>query len=75
MGGSSRDDTNTAANALALCRDCHTLVESHRYVAKVMGWLVPQGADPGLRPVIRHGRRVNLGVDGEVNETEPRFLF
>lgn len=51
-GGSSRDDTNTASNALALCRGCHSLVENHRNVAKMFGWLVDQGVRPAAQEVL-----------------------
>lgn len=63
-GGSRRADTNTAANALGLCRDCHRLVESYRALAKVLGWLVPQGAAPDTYAVIYRGERMLLTDDG-----------
>lgn len=42
MGGSGRDDTNTAANALAACRACHMWVESNREWAIENGFLLGQ---------------------------------
>lgn len=65
-GGSRRADTNTAANGLGLCRQCHRIVEQYRALAKVLGWLLPQTADPASSPVVRRGERVLLTDDGGI---------
>jgi len=54
-GGSTADDTNTAANGLGICQRCHDMTESRRTVALDRGWLVRQGHDPAAVPVLRHG--------------------
>jgi 5-methylcytosine-specific restriction enzyme A len=59
MGGSRRVDTNTAANALAICRRCHNRVESMRNWARDNGFVIPQHADPAVEPV---WWRCNVGV-------------
>ena len=52
MGGSSDPATNSPANLVLLCRDCHRWVESHRSAARMSGWLVPQGQDPAAVVVL-----------------------
>lgn len=69
-GGSRREETNRAANGLGLCRDCHRLIESYRTVAKKLGWLIPQGAEPAMRSVIYRGQRVLLDDDGNIEYLE-----
>jgi hypothetical protein len=64
MGGSSRDDTNTAANCLALCVGCHQHIESNRKEALSLGWLVHQGDTPEHAPVFRRGQWCWLTADG-----------
>lgn len=66
MGGSRDGETNLASNALGLGRDCHRMVESHRYVAQLMGWLVSQRDRPSSVAVIYRGLRSYLRDDGEV---------
>lgn len=68
-GGTRRSDTNTAANALGLCRDCHRLIELNRTVSLVMGWLVPQNASPAVHSVVYRGERVFLTDGGAVVTT------
>ena len=64
-GGSKAADTNTAANALALCTECHTWIESNRVKALEVGWLVHQGHNPATVPVLRFGSDwVLLADDG-----------
>lgn len=63
-GGTRRADTNTAANGLGLCRSCHRLIESHRTIAVMLGWLVPQHADPESMPVLYRGVFSRLNTDG-----------
>lgn len=77
-GGTRRPETNSAANLLLLCGDgvagCHGRIESHRSLAYSMGWLVHQGQDPALVPVVVHGAGsttnpwVLLTTDGEYRE-------
>lgn len=67
MGGSKDWLTNTPANGILLCPDCHRFIESHREKALALGWLVPQGADPQRVPVLYHSHRwVRLTTDGTV---------
>lgn len=49
-GGSRRDDTNLASNALCLCPRCHDWVESHRLVAMDNGWVIPNNRRPPINP-------------------------
>jgi hypothetical protein len=46
MGGTTRDDTNTASNGLWLCNACHRWAESHRTDALLVGVLVLQIQSP-----------------------------
>lgn len=63
-GGTRRLDTNTPANGLGLCRECHRLCESHRKIAIMCGWLVSQHSDPETIPVLYRGEYRRLTVDG-----------
>ncbi|MBC7723705.1 MAG: hypothetical protein H7146_03010, partial [Burkholderiaceae bacterium] len=51
MGGTSRASSNTAANALHLCAECHGEIESFRDVGAEMGHIVGQNSDPAGCPV------------------------
>lgn len=65
MGGSKDPLTNTAANGVLLCTDCHRFVESHREEGLTLGWLVPQGVDPRTVPVLYQGSQyLYLATDG-----------
>jgi len=64
MGGSSREDTNNAANALHLCVGCHQWIESNRAEAVEMGWLVRQESKPLHMPVLLRGEWVWLDDAG-----------
>lgn len=64
MGGSKRADTNSPANALALCRRCHADVESMRADAYELGYLVSSLLAPEMVPVFRCGQWVNLDQAG-----------
>lgn len=66
MGGSKHPDTNTAANALAVCLDCHNQIESDRKDAARYGWLVSQGRNSAEVPVFRRGQWVVLTDSGAV---------
>lgn len=76
MGGSRRTDTNTPANCLLLCGGdgCHRMIESNRTVARVMGWLVPQGWAPADAKVIYRGEVKWLHDDGEVTSEPTAFV-
>ena len=67
MSGSRRADTNTPANCLASCNECHLYIESNRTEALEMGWLVRQGHDPEHVPVMYRGMGlVQLHPDGAI---------
>jgi 5-methylcytosine-specific restriction protein A len=69
-GGTRRESTNRASNALALCERCHADCESRREWATVHGWLVSQHSDPALIPVLtRHGW-VRLTDEGGIEAAE-----
>ena len=68
MGGTSRDDTNSPANLVLLCAQCHEWVESWRTRALCAGQLVSQGVDPALIPLRYHGGLVLLTHDGQIKE-------
>lgn len=55
-GGSKLPDTNAVQNLLLLCGDgvryCHGYVTDHRTFGETLGFRVPQGHDPLLRPVL-----------------------
>jgi 5-methylcytosine-specific restriction protein A len=65
MGGSRRDDTNTAANGIYCCADCHSTIESHRWLAQERGLLLRQHQEPTEVPVQLHGVRWFLTDDGK----------
>ena len=66
MGGSRRDDTNTAANAILCCEPCHSNIESHRWLAQERGLLLKQHQSPSEVPVSFHGVFYYLRDDGSV---------
>lgn len=65
-GGTRRTETNQASNLLATCNACHRMIESNRTVARLLGWLVPQGKVPALTPVMYRGEWCYLNDDGTV---------
>lgn len=65
-GGSKRGDTGKASNCLGLCRQCHRMIEKHRNIARLMGWLVPQRWLPADVKVIYRGEVRWLDDDGLV---------
>jgi 5-methylcytosine-specific restriction enzyme A len=64
MGGSDREGTNTASNALWLCMPCHAWVESYRYEAYIEGFLVHQHHRPAMVPVHMPVGWTSLADDG-----------
>ena len=68
MGSTKRADTASLAACLHICRHCHTLIESHRNLATLLGWLVPSTFDPASQPVLRRGEWVRLTEDGGIAE-------
>jgi hypothetical protein len=65
MGGSRRESTNKASNALGVCWPCHAHIESNRDRALRNGWLVSQGDEPAEQSVLWRGRPVLLDDNGE----------
>lgn len=63
-GGTRREWIGLPSNCLDVCRSDHNLIESRRQLARVMGWLVPEGHDPADVPVLYRGRWLFLGSDG-----------
>lgn len=51
-GGSRLADTNSPANLLALCPDCHSIVESYRADSYAHGWLLHAADTPAAEPVL-----------------------
>lgn len=66
IGGSKRQDTNQASNGLFVCLACHSAIESDRELSLWSGWLVRQGQEPFLVPVLRMGEWVRLYDDGSI---------
>ncbi len=55
-GGSLAHDTNRVTNALAVCESCHRWIERNRAESLTKGWLVRQGHDPAMTPVLYSGQ-------------------
>ena len=78
MGGNKSVETNSPANAVAVCGTanspdgCHGWIESNRQEALELGWLVRQGHDPSSIPIphVLFGL-VLLTHDGGFQSTEP----
>lgn len=65
MGGSKRTETNTASAGIHICSACHSMIERHRNIAMLCGWLVSQYEDePASVPVMYRGDLVRLDDDG-----------
>lgn len=66
MGGTSNATIHDLPNLVALCRDCHGWVESHRVESVVQGWVISQhdGRAPGEVPLFRDGRWWRLTSSG-----------
>lgn len=71
-GGTRRADVGTAANALHTCRMCHNLIESHRNLARLLGWLVPSSLSPEACPVVYRGEWVHLDAGGSIAPYEQK---
>lgn len=65
-GGSKRPDTGQASNCLGLCHVCHRMIESHRTIALLLGWLVGQRVPPVAARVMWRGEWAMLTDDGQV---------
>lgn len=63
-GGSRRESTHQASNALWLCMDCHDDIHGEVGQALENGWLVSQYADPAQTRVLYRGRWVLLDDNG-----------
>lgn len=72
MGGSKRDETGAAANALLVHPKCHTWIESNRAEALKYGYLVSQWADPRQVPVYRARTWVMLDDEGAIIQKDQR---
>ena len=64
MGSTRRVDAATASADLHTCRECHRLIESHRNLAMLLGWAVPQRLSPLSTPVLYRGTWLSLLDDG-----------
>jgi 5-methylcytosine-specific restriction protein A len=65
MGGSNDEASDSPANCLYLCGDCHLeMVEVERAKALACGWLVHQGDGPAMVPVLYRGKSKYLHHDG-----------
>lgn len=67
-GGTRREETNYASNALAVCASCHDRIESRRSWAFENGFLVPQLMNPADEPIwwrcnIRNRRKQFVYLD------------
>lgn len=70
-GGSRNPETNSPANLILLCNECHTWVESNRATSYEQGWLVRREHDPAKSPVWLAGRGFCfLTVHGDIEETD-----
>jgi 5-methylcytosine-specific restriction enzyme A len=66
MGGTRREDSNTASAGLYLCAEDHRIVEAYRVKAFDNGWLVRQSQTPTDIPVLRRGVWVELRDSGAI---------
>lgn len=63
-GGSRRPDTNSPANLLLLCPECHRQIEGNREISFGMGWLLRQNQNPvEVRVLVQRDRWVYLTAD------------
>ncbi|AID58904.1 hypothetical protein PBI_GAIA_85 [Mycobacterium phage Gaia] len=66
-GGSKNPQTNTPANAFAVCFEDHARIESYRAKALENGWLVRQGKNPAEVPILYRSRFALLDEFGAVH--------
>ncbi|SKY29982.1 Uncharacterised protein [Mycobacteroides abscessus subsp. massiliense] len=68
-GGSRQESTSRVSNGLAICRGCHSFIETReRGKAIELGFIVSQWAMPILEPVFyKHTCRVFLNDDGTLS--------
>jgi len=75
MGGSRRPDTNELPNLLLVCgtgtTGCHGVIESNRMWAYLNGFLLTDGQDPALVPVLYRGELTYLAGDGTLTKEAP----
>ncbi len=69
-GGTKRDWIGLPSNALDVCRSDHNLIDSRRHLARLFGWLIPEGKDPAECPVMYRGGWAWLTEDGRVEPIE-----
>lgn len=70
-GGTSNPVTNSPANLLLLCNECHLWVERNRTEAYEQGWLVRREHDPVKSPVWLAGRGFCfLTIHGDIEEID-----
>ncbi|WP_078278573.1 hypothetical protein [Mycobacteroides franklinii] len=67
-GGSRQESTSRVSNGLAICRGCHSFIETReRGEAIELGFIVSQWGEPvGVAVFYRHEFWVLLGDDGSV---------
>lgn len=68
MGSTKRPESAAPSNCLHVCDfgGCHNLIEKHRNLATLLGWLVPSTFNPASQPVLYRGDWARLGEDGSV---------
>lgn len=71
-GGTRRPETNYPSNGLAVCRPCHSFIESHPLVALEKGWRVPQSLSPAQESVVWRQQRLWLDDFGGFERQEER---
>jgi hypothetical protein len=70
MGGTSRKEIGTAANALYLHPACHERVERNRTDAYENGWLLTANDDPVQKPVRLWDGWALLAADGSMTKVD-----
>lgn len=67
-GGTSDPAINDPHNVVAICRDCHDEIESHRTKALADGWIVASWDEPETVPLRDvYGQRFLLDDDGRAD--------
>jgi hypothetical protein len=70
MGGTSRKEVGSPANALYLHPSCHERVERNRADAYNNGWLLTANSDPASTPVRRYSGWALLSDDGSSSQVD-----